>query len=72
MYLTSILMPLICYDASEAQGYRRFWRWHPDALAHWYTHLEGDAWYKLFDQLLFWILFWGSALLPRVYLVDVI
>ena len=46
MYPTSILMPLICLDASEAQGYRRFWRWHPDALAHWYTHLEGDAWYK--------------------------
>ena len=22
------------------------------------------------DQLLFWILFWGSALLPRVYLLD--
>ena len=46
MYPTSILMPPICLDASEAQGYRRFWRWHPDALAHWYTHLEGDAWYK--------------------------
>ena len=40
MYLTSILMPLICLDASEAQGYRRLTlaQW---ILTHWYYAFGG-------------------------------